>query len=101
MSTPSEVQEPTESSSLQPPCPAQLALLRRLAMQRGETFTYPQTQVEADAEIARLEGRPFGDDLDDWIDRFEVRRDMGRLGRDAASVRDFEVVGYGSSARWR
>jgi len=101
MSTWSEVQEPTESRSFESPRPEQMVLLRRLADQRRETFAYPQTEAEADQEIARLEGRPEGDGLDGWIDRREVRRDMDGLGRDAASVRDSEIVGYGSSARWK
>jgi hypothetical protein len=36
------------------PTAKQLALLRRLAIRRGETFAYPLNRGAASAEIARL-----------------------------------------------
>lgn len=100
MSTRSEVQESRQSGSGSVR-PEQLVLLRKLADACGETFAYPQSEAEAEAEIARLEGRPVSEGLDRWIDRVGVRRDVSRSGRDAASVRDSEIVGYGSSAHWK
>jgi hypothetical protein len=101
MSTRNGVQEPVGLQSSEPVRPEQMVLLRKLADQCRETFAYPQTEVEAEVEIARLEGRPVGEGLDMWLDRAQVRRDVSRSGRNAASVRDSEIVGYGSSAHWK
>lgn len=101
MSTSDAVKESTESVGSGPPRPEQMKELRKLVAVRRETFAYPQTELEADAEIARLEGRPVSDGLDMWIDRVEARGDVSRAGRNAASVRDSEIVGYGSSAHWK
>lgn len=81
------------------PSPEQLSYLRSLAMQRGETFAYPQTGAEAGAEIDRLLGRRRGSQIERRIEREQVSRDMASRG-DGASVRRFEVAGYGSSAEW-
>ena len=69
-------------------------------MQRGESFAYPQTAVEASAEIDRLKGRRRSSAAERRMERQEVSRAMAGRG-DAAAVRDGEIVGYGSSARWR
>jgi hypothetical protein len=83
-----------------PPTSKQLRFLRNLAVQRGESFSYPHSAAEASAEIGRLKARPRGSYVEQRIEREQVSRDMANCG-DAASVRESEIVGYGSSARWR
>ena len=87
------------TSATDRPTPKQMSALRTLAMSRGQSFTYPKTKAEASAEIRRLSsGRP--------ISRYERRREqahrqqVGTGYRDAATVRDTEVEGYGSTAAW-
>jgi hypothetical protein len=101
MSDWSEVQEATDSARVDPPQPGQLALLRKLSGQLGESFSYPHTEAEASAEIERLEGREPDSYAERRLERLQVGRDMARRGRDAASVRDWEIAGDRSSARWR
>jgi hypothetical protein len=88
-----------KADPIQGPSPKQLRYLTSLAMQRGETFAYPKTGAEASAEIDRLLGRRRGSHVERRIEREQVSRDMAARGGDAA-VRDSEIVGYGSSARW-
>ncbi len=83
-----------------PPTSKQLRYLRNLSAQRGESFSYPHSAAEASAEIERLKARRRGSYVERRIEREQVSRDMAIRG-DAASVRDSEIVGYGSSARWR
>lgn len=83
-----------------PPSAKQLRYLRNLALQRGESFAYPQSFAQADSEIERLLGRRRGSYVERRIEREQVSRDMAVRGG-AAAVRDDEIVGYGSSARWR
>lgn len=101
MSTSNEVKELTQSAGCRKPRPEELALLRKLADGCGETFAYPQTQAEADAEIVRLEGRPVSSDLERWFDSVRVRNDLARGPRDAAAVHSSEIVDYGSRCHWR
>lgn len=82
------------------PSAKQLRYLRSLAAQRGESFGYPCTSAEASAEIERLKGRRRQSSVQRFIESHRVREEVAGIG-DAASVRDDEVVGYGSSARWR
>lgn len=82
------------------PSPKQLRYLRNLALARGESFTYPATAAQASAEIDRLKRRKRGSHVDRRIERKQIRRALARSGDDAA-VRGSEIVGYGSSARWR
>jgi hypothetical protein len=83
-----------------PPTKSQLRYLRSLAMQRGESFAYPQTATEASGEIERLKSRRRGSYVERRIEREQVSNDMAARGG-AAAVREEEIVGYGSSARWR
>ena len=87
------------SKTAKPPSAKQLSYLRSLAMQRGESFTNPSTAAQAHAEIDRLLGRKRSSATERRVEREEVSRAMAARG-DAASVRDTEIVGYGSSARW-
>ena len=82
-----------------PPSAKQLRYLKNLAAQRGETFGYPRTSAEASAQIERLQGRRRGSYVEQRIEREQVSRDMAARGG-AAAVRDSEIEGYGSSARW-
>lgn len=83
-----------------PPTAKQLRYLRSLALERGESFPYPRSRAEASAEIERLKGRRRDTAADRRRERLEVSRAMASRGG-AASVRDSEIVGYGSSAHWR
>lgn len=81
------------------PSPEQMRLLRTLADQRGESFAYPQTEAEADTEIERLRERRPSDRVEQLVERRAVSRDMAERGG-ATAIRDSEIEGYGSSARW-
>jgi Protein of unknown function (DUF3072) len=83
-----------------PPTAGQLRYLRSLATQRGESFGYPRSSAEASAEIERLKGRRRQSPVERFIELDRVGGEVAEIG-DAASVREDEVVGYGSSARWR
>jgi hypothetical protein len=83
-----------------PPTRKQMRYLRSLAEQRGESFAYPSSSAEASAAIDRLRGRPRQPVSDRRRERLDVSRAMAARG-DASSVRDSEIVGYGSSAHWR
>lgn len=87
-------------SATDKPTPKQLGYLRRLASSRGQTFPYPQTRVEASAEIKRLKANRPDSRLNRAVERAEAQRDPSATRRDAAAVRDDEIEGYGSSARW-
>jgi hypothetical protein len=100
MSTSSDSQEKRIPASCRAPSKKELRFLKSLAMQRGESFAYPQTAAEASAQIDRLKGRRRGSYVERRIEREQVSRDLSERGGDAA-VRDSEIVGYGSSARWR
>jgi hypothetical protein len=89
----------TVNESSEKPRSDQLRELRRLADARGETFAYPGTSAEADAELERLRGRAESSFAERAIERRAVGRDMAARGG-AARVRDSEIVGYGSSAHW-
>jgi len=82
-----------------PPTAKQLRYLRGLAEARGESFTYPSTIVEASAEIERLKARRPESRTERKLDRLATSRAMAERG-DAASVREEEITGYGSSCRW-
>lgn len=81
------------------PTQRQLAYLRSLASQRGQTFQYPNTKSEASREIERLlNGKP-----DSRLERAIERREGYEITThdlDATCVREDETSGWGSSARW-
>jgi hypothetical protein len=87
-------------SNAKPPNARQMRYLRDLAIQRGESYAYPETAAQASAEIERLKGRRRSSATERRVERLEVSRAIAARG-DAAAVRDWEIVGYGSSARWR
>ena len=86
------------------PTPRQLKELRRLALRLGETFAIPDTKGEASTQIERLRARLCcGDSADRRNTQGEdLRAIRGRFLEctPASSVREDEVTGYGSSARW-
>lgn len=81
------------------PTPRQISYLRDLALGRGQTFAYPETFEEADREIKRLLKVARTGRSDRRREARAVSADMAARG-DAASVRDHELRGYGSSAAW-
>jgi hypothetical protein len=81
------------------PTPKQLRQLRRLAIERGQTFAVPRTRGQASREIARLKAQRPSTRSDATLDRSEVSRGLARTG-DAAAPESREIVGYGASARW-
>ena len=87
-------------SATDKPTPKQLGYLRRLASSRGQTFRYPRTRAEASAEIKRLKANRPDSRLDRAVERAEAQHDPVATRCDAAAVRDDEIEGYGSSARW-
>ena len=100
MSASSDPKQQRVPASQRPPNAKELRFLKSLAMQRGESFSYPATAAQAWAEIERLKGRRRGSYVERRIEREQVSRDMATRGG-AAAVRDSEIVGYGSSARWK
>ena len=83
-----------------PPSARQLNYLKALANRTGQTFTYPKTSRDASREIQRLKtvrahqphrarARAQGDR------RADRQRPPGRH-----PIRDSEITGYGSNARW-
>ena len=82
------------------PTAKQLQLLRRLALERGESFVTPQTRAQASREIGRLKARKRSTRTERAVERRQVSRDLAASG-DAARVRDSEITGYGASATWR
>lgn len=87
-------------SATDKPTPKQLGYLRRLASSRGQTFRNPQTRAEASAEIGRLKATRPDSLLDRAVERADARRGAPDVLRDSTSVRDEEIEGYNSSARW-
>jgi len=83
-----------------PPTAPQLDRLRKLAHQKGQSFAYPATRAAASKEIDRLGLAPFSSAAERALDRQEIVRDEHPL-LSSARVRDDEIEGWGSSARWR
>jgi hypothetical protein len=87
------------------PNPAQLHYLRILAVRTGTTFAYPATMGEASREITRLKAIAARSDQtlvpgDTRRDRRHISRELAERNQDATVIRDNEIIGYGSSARW-
>ena len=82
------------------PTPKQLNYLRSLAQRTGQTFAWPTSAAEASAEIERLKGAKKTPVADRRRERRQIQDDMATRRGDAANVRDNELTGYGSTARW-
>ncbi|HEY4278978.1 MAG TPA: hypothetical protein VGM91_12190 [Conexibacter sp.] len=80
------------------PTAKQLQTLRSLALSRGHTFSYPKTRAQASAEIRRLPQSRGQSALDRAIEADELQRVS--VPREATAIREDEVLGHGSSARW-
>ena len=81
------------------PTPKQQRYLRRLAEQRGVSFTPPRTRAEASRTIDELKRRAPDSRADQRRDRRVVQDALAATG-DGARVREREVQGYGSNATW-
>jgi hypothetical protein len=87
-------------SQAKPPTDPQLALIPKLCQERGVSFDGPpRSAQQADGQIKALLAMPrlAGDRLED-VDA--VHTGFGEWGG-ATAVREDEMVGYGSTARWR
>jgi hypothetical protein len=82
------------------PTAKQLRLLRRLALERGESFATPKTRAQASREIGRLTTRRRSTRTERAVERKQVSRGLADSG-DAARVRGDEITGYGANATWR
>jgi hypothetical protein len=82
-----------------PPTAKQLRLLRRLALERGESFATPKTRAQAGREIGRLKARRRSTRTERAVERRQVSRDLADSG-DAARVRGSEITGYGGNCQW-
>jgi hypothetical protein len=83
------------------PTPRQLALLRRLAHERGVTFPWPSTRAQASRAIDRLLARTPDSRLERALDRRAIQHQLAECPLDAAAVRPSEIEGYGSTATWK
>lgn len=88
------------STTTAPPSAKTMRYAKDLAMQRGVTIGSLKTQAQASAEIKRLKKLPRSSAAERRAERADVSRAMSERGGSSA-VRDSEIVGYGSSARWR
>ena len=91
----------TGRGSGQPPTAKQQSYIRRLALQRGVSFTPPQTRAEASELIGRLKRRAVSDRGEQARELKAIREDLASGAGDAARVRDDELTGYGSTASWK
>ncbi len=79
----------------------QLKALRRLCVSRGQSFAVPANAGQASDEIARLTKARPSSRYEHTRERALAKATPVREGLvNAASVRDDEVTGYGSTARW-
>jgi hypothetical protein len=85
--------------STKPATPKQLSLLSRLCEERGVTYTWPRDRADASRQIDRLLTMKRSSGVERFEDRSGVRHGFESRGG-ATAVRDDEVVGYGSTARW-
>lgn len=91
----------TNSQPHRKPTSRQLSYLRDLAMKTGQSFAYPRSFDQADAEIKRLLGEKRTSAAERRREARAVRADIAERRGDASAVREDELGGYGSSASWR
>jgi Protein of unknown function (DUF3072) len=85
-----------------PPTARQLSYLRDLAQRKGQTFVVPHSGAEASAEIERLKAASRQDPTERWFESVvHGPANTKRRAGYAPAVRDDEIEGYGSTARWR
>lgn len=90
----------TNSQQHLKPTQAQLDYLRDLSAATGRSFAWPQTRVEASAEIKELKRAKRTSRAERRCETREIRSDMASRRGDAAAVREEELDGYGSTAAW-
>lgn len=83
------------------PTPGQLNYLKDLAMNAGQSFPYPQSFAEADAQIKRLKGVKRTPASDRRREARQARQDFADRRGGSVAVRPSEISGFGSSATWR
>jgi DUF3072 family protein len=76
----------------------QLAYLKSLATQTGQTFAWPQTRGQASREIRRLKALTATHDLPNDFDLDAEQ--AARQANDGIAIQAFEIEGYGSNCRW-
>ncbi len=81
------------------PTTKQLSYIRRLALSRGISFTPPTSKAQASQLIQQLKTRRPSSRTERAIERARAHRTSERA-QSSAAVRDDEIVGYGSNARW-
>lgn len=69
-------------------------------MRTGQSFAYPRTFAQADAEIKRLKSTKGTRGADRRRETRQVRQDFAERRGGSAAVRASEISGYGSSATW-
>src|SRR5689334_11377666 len=82
------------------PTPKQQAYIRRLALDRGISFTPPRTKREATRLIDELRQRRPDSAADRRRETRQVQADMATRPGDATRIRPGETTGHGSSATW-
>lgn len=83
-----------------PPTAKQQAYIRKLALERGISFTPPRTVADASRLIDQLRTRPADPTGDQLRDARTVQAHLAQ-GSSAARVREHELEGHGSSATWK
>jgi non-homologous end joining protein Ku len=94
-----QVKPTTTTGSAKKPTRKQLDYLRSLAEQTATTFTPPRYRDEASDEIDRLLNLSSSR-ADRTREQRAVQRDLAERPDDATRIRDDEISGYASSARW-
>lgn len=82
------------------PSKPQLELLKELTDETGETFIWPKSYGAASKEIKRLIATKRTSRADRRREAAQLSDDLATRFGDAASVRDDELSGYGSTASW-
>ena len=82
------------------PTQKQQRYLHSLAQKTGTSFAPPTTKAEASREIERLKKLAQSPRHEREHERRAVSEGLA-TGTSAARVREDEVEGYGSTARWR
>ena len=84
-----------------PPSPRQLNYLRALANRTGQTFTNPRTSADASREIRRLKAARPSSRVERAIERLDLTAEnAAREANCDVPIRDDEIAGWGSNARW-
>jgi Protein of unknown function (DUF3072) len=89
-----------ESQRPEPPTRKQQRYLRTLAQRTRQTFVVPRTKAQASAEIRRLERTQSASRAERRTDDRQVATALQAEAGGAARVREDELAGHGSTARW-